>query len=185
MTSFLFCCIPLARRKYLIVMPLIYIHYSPKHILLGLHIYLRTLYSQSKVYVIFTMFNEWNEKENGEKADYANLSTNFLKHTDIQNGEVCCREGVRNIGTIVVIIYNINLLVFYSVSPQGPIGILMLQSHIFREEEMIWKSFEKTFYLTYINHWKRSKFVAFAGNGDVSICVQKYLCLTVSISVCF
>ena len=27
------------------------------------------------------------EKENVEEADYANLSTKFLKHTDIQNGD--------------------------------------------------------------------------------------------------
>ena len=68
-------------------MPLIYVPFSQKDNLLGLHICLRTRYSQSKVKVIFTIlqfttFIEWIEKENVEEADYFQP-----KHTDMQNGE--------------------------------------------------------------------------------------------------
>lgn len=80
-------------------MPLIYIPFSQKDNLLGLHIYLRTRYSQSKVKVShlntilqFTTFIEWIEKENVEEADYANFSTkNILIR---KTGRVRCGDGV-------------------------------------------------------------------------------------------
>ena len=106
--------------NYFIVMPLIYIPFSQKDNLLGLHIYLRTRYSQSKVKVIFTIlqfttFIEWIEKEHVEEADCANFSTKTYWYA--KRGGCVVGMVFQNIGTIVVSIYYINLFVFlFSVS---------------------------------------------------------------------
>ena len=124
-------------------MPLIYIPFSQKDNLLGLHIYLRTRYSQSKVKVShlntilqFTTFIEWIEKENVEEADYANFSTkNILIR---KTGRVRCGDGVPK--------YWNNSRKHLQYKPFcflfSVFRIIMLQSHIFTGEEMIWKNFE-------------------------------------------